>query len=213
MKVLIRADASPIQGTGHVMRCLTLAEELIRRGNNVSLMTNRSGIEWLEEIIELTPIEVIEVNHHELPFAKCLALSPDFVVIDSYQISAEEISNLADHLPVLAIVDGDTRGIIATEYLDHNLGAELTEWPKEVSGRIMAGSSFALIREAVLQGKRENPWIFEGRSPHIVAVMGVRPDWDDCWSRKCPLESQGQMHRHLGCQRKMECSSPRIIRG
>lgn len=161
-----------MQGTGHVMRCLTLAEELIRRGNKVFLMTNRSGIEWLEEIIELSHVEVIEVTHNELPYAKCLALSPDFVVIDSYQISADEISNLADHLRVLAIVDGDTRGIIATEYLDHNLGAELTEWPEEVSGRIMAGSSFALIRDAVLQEKRENPWIISGRLPHIVAVMG-----------------------------------------
>jgi spore coat polysaccharide biosynthesis predicted glycosyltransferase SpsG len=172
MKVLLRSDASPSQGTGHVMRCLTLAEELIRRCHQVSLITNYSGVEWLEKVIENSQIEVIRTRQHELSLNDCLESSPDFVVVDSYQISAEEISLLAQSVPVLAIVDGDARGIIATEYLDHNLGAELEQWPDEVFGRLMAGSSFALIRDAVLEQKRESPWVFQGKLPHIVAVMG-----------------------------------------
>lgn len=172
MNVLLRADASPVQGTGHVMRCITLSEELIRRGHQVFLMTNTSEVEWLEKVIQASHVAVIHVRQHDLQVEECLALSPDLVVVDSYEISAEEISQLALKVPVLAIVDGDARGIVATEYLDHNLGAELEKWPDDVSRKLLAGSNFALIREAVLEQKRESPWVIQGKLPHLVAVMG-----------------------------------------
>ncbi|MDH6423817.1 spore coat polysaccharide biosynthesis predicted glycosyltransferase SpsG [Aurantimicrobium minutum] len=172
MKVLLRADASPVQGTGHVMRCLTLSEELLRRGHEVVLLTNFSEVEWLEQVIGKSNTEVLRVRQHELPIDVCISLAPDVVVTDSYEIEAETISLLARKIPVLSIVDGDTRGIVATGYLDHNLGAELEPWPDETSGRLLAGSKFALIRDAVLVRKRKQPWVFQGAVPHIVAVMG-----------------------------------------
>lgn len=172
MKVLLRADASPVQGTGHVMRCLTLSEELIRRGHEVVLMTNFSGIEWLEEVINASNTEVVRIHQHDLPINECLELAPDVVITDSYEIPASDISLLAKKVPVLSIVDGDARGIVATEYLDHNLGAELQPWPDEVSGKLLAGSEFALIRDAVLERKRKHPWLFQKSLPHVVAVMG-----------------------------------------
>ena len=172
MKVLLRADASPVQGTGHVMRCLTLSEELIRRGHNVVLMTNCSEVDWLEQVIVSSNTEVIRTHQHELPVDECLRLAPDVVVTDSYELPASKISLLAQKVPVLSIVDGDARGIVATEYLDHNLGAEFQPWPDEVSGKLLAGSEFALIRDAVLERKRIHPWIFQKSLPHVVAVMG-----------------------------------------
>ncbi len=172
MKVLLRADASPVQGTGHVMRCLTLSEELTRRGHQVLLMTNTSEVEWLERVIQDSHVAAMRVTQHDLPIGECLAQSPDFVVVDSYEIPAEEISQLARNVPVLAIVDGDARGIVATEYLDHNLGSELEKWPDDVSSKILAGSTFALIRDAILAQRREKPWVIQGKLPHLVAVMG-----------------------------------------
>lgn len=172
MRVLLRADASPVQGTGHVMRCLTLSEELVRRGHEVILLTNESGVPWLEEIIVNSNLQIEITQQHELEIENCLIGEADWIVVDSYEISAATVSQLSTRVKVLAIVDGDTRGIDATMYLDHNLGAEKAIWPIE-SGQIMlAGSKYALIRDAILSEMRPRPWQFQQDVPHIFAVMG-----------------------------------------
>ncbi|GAB2823871.1 UDP-2,4-diacetamido-2,4,6-trideoxy-beta-L-altropyranose hydrolase [Alpinimonas psychrophila] len=172
MKVLLRADASPTQGTGHVMRCLTLAEELILRSHEVLLLTNESGVDWLESIILDASITVVRTTQHSMDFDEILGLSPDWVITDSYEIDADEISALRPGCHVLAIVDGDDRGIEADLYVDHNLGAEDGPWRKSTKDRLLAGNEFALIRDAILCQRREKPWEMKGRIPHLVAFMG-----------------------------------------
>jgi spore coat polysaccharide biosynthesis predicted glycosyltransferase SpsG len=73
---------------------------------------------------------------------------------------------------VLAIVDGDDRSIDADVYVDHNIGAEKLAWPDSVRPRLLAGSRYALIRQAVLDVRRNAPWELATDVPHVVAVMG-----------------------------------------
>jgi len=173
MKVLLRADASPRQGTGHVMRCLTLAEELVRRGHEVHLLTNDSGVGWLEEVMTAAHgVTIHRTVQHSLNPLEVASLGPDWVVTDSYEIPASEISALRATCSVMAIIDGDDRDIQADLYLDHNLGAEQGSWSSTTRDHLLAGSQFALIREAVLQQRRPQPWLVRGDVPHVVAVMG-----------------------------------------
>ena len=168
----IRADAGVVQGTGHVMRCLSLAERLLQRGHRVGLFTNSSEIPWLESAIEKSGVEIFRVAADELDAAQFAELKPNWLIVDSYRILASEISSTNRVIPVLAIVDGNTRGIEATAYLDTNLFSEKLDWPDEIVPRLLAGSSYALVRDEVLATRREKPAEIVNNPPKILVFLG-----------------------------------------
>ncbi len=168
----IRADAGLVQGTGHVMRCLSLAEKLIQKGHRVGLFTNTSEITWLESAIDSAGVEIFRVPADELNPSQFEDFSPDWVIVDSYQIPAQQISELSKQISVLAIIDGEARGIEATAYLDTNLFSETLDWPAEVAGKLLAGSKFALIRDAVLVNKRSKAAEIVNDPPKVLVFLG-----------------------------------------
>ena len=154
------------------MRCLALSEEIMNRGHEAYLLTNNSEIEWLEELLAQTKVHVVRTEQHYISEDICEFIEPDWVIVDSYEISPSEISKLSSRIKILAIVDGDTRGIVADYYLDQNLGAEHNLWPFSLRDRIWAGSEFTVIRDEILSQKRERPWELRQNKPHLVAFMG-----------------------------------------
>ncbi|MEY3856035.1 MAG: hypothetical protein RJA45_505 [Actinomycetota bacterium] len=168
----IRADAGVVQGTGHVMRCLSLAEKLLQKGHRVGLFTNSSEIAWLESAISASEVEVFRVTADELSTDQLAGFPADWLIVDSYQIPAEQISAVNQELRVLAIVDGDARGITASAYLDTNLFSEKLAWPSEVESKLLAGSSFALVRDGVLEHKRAHPELIVGNPPKVLVFLG-----------------------------------------
>lgn len=172
MKIALRADANEHQGTGHVMRCLTLAEAFIARGHSVVLLGNIGSILWLREALEESSVEHLECEPESLDIDLIVAANFDGVVVDSYQIPSELISHLNTRVPCLAIIDGDARGIIASLYLDQNLGASMNGIPAGREATWLGGSEYALVRDAVLaQRLAPTPGAMFERA-HIVAFMG-----------------------------------------
>lgn len=172
MRILLRADANALQGTGHVMRCLTLGEALARRGHTVELMTRTSGVDWLDTVVADAGLTLHACEPDALDVQRIAPAGFDWVVVDSYRIDPLAVSVLSQRVPTLAVVDGDTRGIEATLFLDQNLGAESLDWPTAAKGRVLAGSTFALVRSAVLAHRRTDAWRIRGELPHVVAFMG-----------------------------------------
>ena len=50
MRIAFRADASDQIGTGHIVRCLTLASELCRRGASIVFVTRTQNRSLVEKI-------------------------------------------------------------------------------------------------------------------------------------------------------------------
>lgn len=169
MRVIIRADAGVEQGTGHVMRCLTLAEELMLRGHRVIFVTGGLATGWLKQTVDASGVEVHSCELDAMQLAQIADLRPDWVVVDSYRIPAGAISALNADVPVLAIVDGDDRGIEASLYLDQNLGAE--KLTRSHGQRFLSGATYALVRRAVLSERRRDPAGLSGL-PRLLSFMG-----------------------------------------
>lgn len=172
MKVLLRADSDPERGTGHVMRCLTLAESLMARGHHVIFLGAVRAVPWLERRLIEMKIGLIDCPPDSLAYGPLRSFDPDWVVVDSYRIDADDVSRINTEFPCLAIVDGDDRGIDASLYLDQNLGSELLPWREGVRARILSGSAYALIRDGILEERRDSPELMGHCPPRVVAFMG-----------------------------------------
>lgn len=172
MRVVLRADAGDSRGTGHVMRCLTLGEGLLARGHDVTLLTGGQHDPWLREMERLSGIVVLHCPEDSLYLPSIEALSPDWVVVDSYWIDPSLISSLNTNVPVLAIVDGDTRGMDAALYLDQNLGSTIPSGVDQAVDRWLLGPSYALVRRSIISHRRDRPWVPRNDPPRILAFMG-----------------------------------------
>lgn len=170
MRVLLRADAGFSIGTGHVMRCMSLAEALIRRGHEVTLRGTLGGIDWLERRVADVGVHV-EFDQSGRLRIEASDLQFDAAVVDSYAYAPEAVSELARRIPTLVIVDGDARGIIADRYLDQNLGADPAALYAPAPARVLAGSRYALVRAEIVENRRTSVPRLNG-SPKIVAFMG-----------------------------------------
>jgi len=171
MRVVVRADAGPERGTGHVMRCLTIAEALRLGGHEVALLGEVDRVEWLSRYIDDFAIDLVACEKDQLPLDLLLEVGAERLVVDSYWIAPETISRVNARIPTMAIIDNDARGIQATWYVDQNLGADLRDW-SHLTGRILAGSRYALVRRSVLAHRVENGWEIPGRDSHVVVFMG-----------------------------------------
>lgn len=155
MRVAIRADATPEQGAGHVMRMLALTEGLVARGHHTTLLTHVEGIPWLAEYLKHSKIDVKKVEQDTLPLDDLHSLNPHLVVYDGYRFSPTDTNRLMGSFPcTLAVIDGSSLDYSAHFYLDQNLGASGLNLLLPEGARMMFGHRFALIRHQILQARR-----------------------------------------------------------
>lgn len=162
MKVLIRTDASLNIGSGHVMRCLCLADVLHASGASVSfasinlpdqlaMLIEKHG----HELIRL-PVNSVESEMEDATLTTVHGRNCDLVVVDHYALGVAWESMLRAHARVLAIDD------LAREHncdwlLDQNFHpfAEQRYTEKVPDDCIMLlGPRFALLRQEFLDARQ-----------------------------------------------------------
>ncbi|WP_051713040.1 PseG/SpsG family protein [Spirillospora albida] len=163
----IYCDAGPGIGVGHLMRCLALAEELLSRGASVRVMAPTSGIEWIPALFGPVPLE------EPPPDLVASAARFDALVLDSYLLPPAVSGELRRAgLPVLAIVDGTTRGQDADIFVDQNLGAEDVAVDLPPASTHLAGLRYALLRDDVRAHARPRPRRPLDGPPRVLCVFG-----------------------------------------
>jgi UDP-2,4-diacetamido-2,4,6-trideoxy-beta-L-altropyranose hydrolase len=113
VQVAIRADASLRMGSGHAVRCLTLAEGLRSRGAKVSFLCQRlpghpgDRIEALGYPVRLLPAQE-DWRQDAANAAAALAamrLAPDWLLVDHYALDARWETALRPHAARCMVID------------------------------------------------------------------------------------------------------------
>jgi UDP-2,4-diacetamido-2,4,6-trideoxy-beta-L-altropyranose hydrolase len=161
VKILFRADASIALGTGHVMRCLALADALKARGADCTFICTASKGDLLD-LIEarghcgraLRPPQGAQpavdwTVDAELSRTHAREIGPDWLVVDHYRLGAEWERSLRPSVGKILAIDDIGRAHSCDALLDQNLETAVHNRYKDaVDGarKLMLGPTFALLR-------------------------------------------------------------------
>jgi UDP-2,4-diacetamido-2,4,6-trideoxy-beta-L-altropyranose hydrolase len=176
MNIVFRVDASLHMGSGHVMRCLTLANELARRGADCSFVC-KAHAGHLANMIEaalfnvtLLPVETELPLSSASDYKSWLGGSQDddarkslrhfsekkanWVVVDHYALDREwETVVTRPHQDIFVIDDLANRPHVCAALLDQSLGSHIRDYAHFVPPecRTYFGPEFALLRPEFAQ--------------------------------------------------------------
>ena len=183
-KLLIRADASAEIGTGHVMRCLALAEAWQDAGGDATfVMAQCTASVRSRLVVEKCRVLSIDAEPGSLQDASCTnyfieSHAPEWVVLDGYKFKTEYESTLRNTGYNLLCVD-DSESIEhprADLVLNQNVTADGNRDSRTRAGhRTLAGTRFCLLRREFLRWRNWRREIPALGSRILVALGGSTP--------------------------------------
>jgi UDP-2,4-diacetamido-2,4,6-trideoxy-beta-L-altropyranose hydrolase len=183
--LLIRADASARIGTGHVMRCLALAQAWRRSGGSAifasaeitDALESRLGEDGFQSVrLSVTP-GTIEDAAKTTDLAK--SQNASWVVADSYKLGVEYQRAIKSYGLRLLFLDdyGHAGEYVADLVLNQNLTADTALYARRATyTRLLLGTRYALLREEFLRWRdwqREVPAVAR---KVLVTLGGSDPD-------------------------------------
>jgi len=155
---MIAADCGFEVGTGHVMRCMALAQNWKRAGGSVTFLLPQ-GSEPLGQRISCRgfSLEVLDrIRFFDLAVHRILTLQPHVAVLDGYGFGAQQLAALSEAgIRVLMLDDyGHASAYPVRWILNPNLHARPEFYPRRSHDtQLLLGPDYALLRKEFL------PWI------------------------------------------------------
>ena len=186
--VVFGCDIGPDIGIGHLMRCVALAEELRSRGARIVFAAGVEAVPLAAEQLRRRGFERVAGFKDATDATTRLAeLDASIVVLDSYRLPETMYAVIRSAgYPVVAVVDYDLACRSADLYVDQNLGAERTNPAIATDSRRLAGASYVMLRDEIVNARPDEPrsWpsagpanvfgFFGGTDPAGVAAMIAR---------------------------------------
>lgn len=154
-RLLVRADASVQMGTGHVMRCLALAQAWQDAGGEVVFAVGEASPTILERLqaegIHVAPVQTLPGGDQDAMRVGELAshYRPEWVVVDGYQFSGEYHASIRRRgCRVLVVDDCGSCGPDGVDVvLNQNLHAREEMYRDLGSDKeLLLGTKFAMLR-------------------------------------------------------------------
>jgi UDP-2,4-diacetamido-2,4,6-trideoxy-beta-L-altropyranose hydrolase len=184
-QLIIRADASIAIGSGHIMRCLALAQAW-RAAGGVSVFVHAELPTSLERRIRetgdmLAPVSAARGSAADAVQTIALAKAHGavWIVADGYCFGEAWQRQVKDAGLQLLLVDdyGQAKHYHADVILNQNLGANASWYEKgEPNARLLLGCRYALLRREFLQCQRPRRTFDGPASRVLVSLGGADPD-------------------------------------
>ncbi|WJY21199.1 UDP-2,4-diacetamido-2,4,6-trideoxy-beta-L-altropyranose hydrolase [Fontisubflavum oceani] len=189
MRLVFRADAGIAIGSGHVMRCLTLAHAFRDMGTEIAFVCSDGPGSMIDHLREDNiPVSALSANRPEA----IDALGPaDVLVVDHYGLDArwETSARDATGAQVVVIDDLADRAHACDVLIDHNMGRAPSDYNGLVppAATVLTGPKFAMLRPEFATSRPNAMKNRVGRIPRqlLIAFGGTDPD---NWTGRC-LES------------------------
>ena len=202
MNIVFRADASLKMGSGHIMRCITLAEELKRNGADVSFISraHEGNLNSLIDkknikVVELPKVEVFEKSNNKtkgdnygewlgvsqeqdsLETIKCLGNSkPNWIIIDHYGLGQTWEKFIRPHVGNIMVIDDlANRHHECDILLDQNWFEDFDRRYKDlvpINCTLLLGPEYVLLREEFPETRKKYKLQDKDVVRHIFVFFG-----------------------------------------
>lgn len=183
--LVIRADASGLIGTGHVMRCLALAQAWRERGGRVVFLQAQTTPALVERVRDAgCEVELISASpgsaEDARATAECAAVSgARWVVGDGYGFGADWQARVrAGGVQLLVLDDyGHAAHYHADVVLNQNAGAVAESYAaRDAHTRLLLGPAYALLRKEFQEFAKRVPTVSTRALRVLVTLGGADPD-------------------------------------
>lgn len=188
--MIVRADAGPEMGGGHLMRCLALAQEWEARGGRAFFLSHCT-LDALRERVETAGIGFIEIGKpHPAPGDLATTLATlerigkessgsrrNWVVLDGYhfdRLYQQKLTEVADRLMVVDD-NADNGPYHANAILNQNRHADRLEYDCDTDTELLLGTRYALLRPEFRQWREWTREINKDRL-NVLVTLGLGAD-------------------------------------
>jgi UDP-2,4-diacetamido-2,4,6-trideoxy-beta-L-altropyranose hydrolase len=183
--LVIRSDANPAIGSGHVMRCLALAEAWQDAGGDAFFVLASPSLSLEQRLLSegmhirhLTSLPgSLEDAEETLRISR--EMSAEWIVADGYHLGAEYQKRIKDSGFSLLVVDdyGHAGYYYADIVLNQNSYADMSLYPHhEPETRFMLGTGYSLMRREFLQYTGMKRVITDTARKILVTFGGTDPE-------------------------------------
>lgn len=163
MKVLIRVDASTEIGTGHVMRCLTIAE---------ALRDQKSKVTFMMETLQGNLIEFVQAKG----FQVVQEFQPaDLCIIDHYGIDEVWEQSIRPFVKRIVVIDDLANrrhdcDLLLDQNIVPNYDTRYNQLVPESCGKLL-GAQYLILRKEFIK-ERQRVYLRDGSVNRLLVFMG-----------------------------------------
>lgn len=162
--IVIRAEGGPSIGSGHIMRCMTIAEELRKAGEILFVTGDKESVHFIEDrgFPAMTFEKTREGGLCEEEIPELLQIlrekEAECILVDSYQVTDVYLEKLNSNVPTAYMDDEGKKTYPVSCVINYNVYADENDYAlkyDQKQTRLLIGPSYIPIRHEFSNTKYE----------------------------------------------------------